>query len=79
MVEAVITNFEIPEREGKKMIVRNFFWNILIFAEEELEPLDSPPPSPIILCVEWIVLKMCGSCYNSKEDALQDGRRDSQY
>ena len=29
-------------------------------AEEELEPLESPPPAPMILCCEWLLLKMCG-------------------
>ena len=28
--------------------------------EEELEPLESPPPAPMILCCEWLLLKMCG-------------------
>jgi len=62
MVEPVITNFEIPDRD-----------------EEELEPLDSPPPSPIILCMEWIVLKICGSCFPQKEEIPLDGRRFSEY
>jgi len=51
MVEAVITNFEIPDHD-----------------EEELEPLDSPPPNPMILLCEWLAMKVCG--VRDKEDLL---------
>jgi len=58
MVEAVITNLEIPDHD-----------------DEELEPLDSPPPSPIILCCEWIALKICGYSPPDKEDIISDGTK----
>ena len=41
-------------------------------AEEELEPLDSPPPSYIILCFEWVALKLCGYSSQDKEEFIQD-------
>ena len=38
--------------------------------EEELEPLDSPPPAPLILCCEWIAMKICGYSPPDKEEPI---------
>ena len=46
-----------------------------IITEEELEPLDSPPPSPIILCCEWIAMKICGYSPPDKEEIISDGTK----
>ena len=33
-----------------------------MFADEELEPLESEPPLMLILVCDWLVTKMFGSC-----------------
>ena len=43
---------------------------------EELEPLDSPPPSYIILCCEWMAMKMCGySPLDKEETSPETGKK----
>ena len=76
MVEAVITNLEIPDHDGNDDNVDNNNQNINIFVpEEELEPLDSPPPSPLILCCEWMAMKICGYSPPDKEEIISDGTK----
>ena len=75
MVEAVITNLEIPDHDGNDdNIVNNLATNIFV-TEEELEPLDSPPPAPLILCCEWMAMKICGYSPPDKEEIIPDGTK----
>ena len=71
MVEAVITNLEIPDHDGMTYNISDLSFTPS-FSEEELEPLDSPPPSPIILCCEWIAMKICGYSPPDKEEMISD-------
>ena len=73
MVEPVITNLEIPDHDGEYCHLVALFIRVKYFcdAEEELEPLDSPPPSYIILCFEWVAMKLCGYSPQDKEEFIQ--------
>ena len=75
MVEPVITNLEIPDHDGEYCFLSLSLClrvKYVCDAEEELEPLDSPPPSYIILCFEWVALKLCGYSPQDKEEFIQD-------
>ena len=77
MVEAVITNLEIPDHDGE-YLCRSTGTSLtpsktsVSDAEEELEPLDSPPPSYVILCFEWVAMKLCGYSPQDKEEFIPD-------
>ena len=74
MVEPVITNLEIPDHDGGiiSLDMPKVWPDDSLIAEEELEPLDSPPPSYIILCCEWMAMKMCGYSPLDKEEINTD-------
>ena len=57
------------------MTVKTNIWAVGVMTrdrvtEEELEPLDSPPPAPLILCCEWIAMKICGYSPPDKEESI---------
>jgi len=53
-MESIVGNFEIPER----------------VTDEPLEELELAPPFVMMLCIEWIVAKMCGCCYAPGDKVL---------
>ena len=76
MVEPVITNLEIPDHDGEYREYQvTFPLKYICDAEEELEPLDSPPPSYIILCFEWVAMKLCGYSPLDKEELQDTGKK----
>ena len=72
MVEPVITNLEIPDHDGENSPTGCGEVLIFLNSEEELEPLDSPPPSYIILCCEWLAMKICGYSPLDKDEVIAD-------
>merc|ERR1712110_638768 len=67
-----IKEFNSEERLETQKMVEAVITNLEIkdHDEEELEPLDSPPPAPLILCCEWIAMKICGYSPPDKEEPI---------